>query len=54
MEPTLAGLRMWPIRRFERYLIFYRQIPEGIEIVRLLHAARDLEILFEKEERELE
>lgn len=29
------------------YLIFYRQIENGIEILRILHGARDLEALFE-------
>ncbi len=29
------------------YLIFYRPIEEGIEIVRISHGARDIETLFE-------
>ena len=29
-----------------RYVIFYRPIPDGIEIVRVLHGARDLEASF--------
>jgi toxin ParE1/3/4 len=29
------------------YLIFYRQIEDGIEIVRISHGARDIETLFE-------
>lgn len=31
------------------YLILYRQIDEGIEIIRILHGARDIEALFEKQ-----
>ena len=37
----LAGLRMLRIPKFEKYLIFYRPVPEGTEIIRVLHAARD-------------
>jgi toxin ParE1/3/4 len=29
-----------------RYVIFYRPVPDGIEIVRVLHGARDLEAIF--------
>ncbi|ODT98530.1 MAG: hypothetical protein ABS79_05725 [Planctomycetes bacterium SCN 63-9] len=29
------------------YAIFYRPIPEGIEIIRIIHGARDLPNLFE-------
>lgn len=25
-----------------RYVIFYRQVPEGVEILRVLHSARDV------------
>jgi toxin ParE1/3/4 len=42
-----AGVRSWPVKGFERILIFYRPIPDGIEIIRILHGARDLEKLFE-------
>lgn len=42
-NPALAGLRMWSVRGFPRHVIFYRPLPDGIEIVRVLHAARDLE-----------
>ena len=42
----LAGLRAWQVRGFENYLIFYRPIEHGIEIVRVLHAARDIAAIF--------
>jgi toxin ParE1/3/4 len=44
--PAAAGLRMWPIHGFEKHIIFYGTNPTGIEVVRVLHAARDLEALF--------
>jgi toxin ParE1/3/4 len=45
-HPALAGLRLWSIRDFKRYVILYRPIPDGIEVVRVVHGARDLESLF--------
>jgi len=38
-----ADLRYLPTGN---YLIFYRQIPEGTEIVRVLHGARNIEAIF--------
>ncbi|BAC91446.1 type II toxin-antitoxin system RelE/ParE family toxin [Gloeobacter violaceus] len=29
-----------------RYVLFYRPLPDGIELVRVLHGARDLDALF--------
>ncbi len=34
-------IRFWPVPHFQNYLIFYRPINDGVEIVRVLHAARD-------------
>jgi toxin ParE1/3/4 len=34
-------LRMWRVRGFERYLIFYRPIDAGVQIERVIHAAQD-------------
>jgi toxin ParE1/3/4 len=42
-----AGIRVWPVRRFKRYLVFYRSEAKGIDVVRVLHAARDWQALFE-------
>jgi toxin ParE1/3/4 len=38
----IEGLRMWRMRGFDRHLIFYRPTAEGIEVIRVLHASRDL------------
>ena len=48
-DPELSGLRMWPIRGFEKHLIFYRQIPDGLEIVRVLHSARNIQAILGEE-----
>src|SRR6266705_2528463 len=40
---TSEQLRMWLSPAFRNYLIFYRQLPDGVEIVRVLHGARDIQ-----------
>jgi toxin ParE1/3/4 len=42
-EEVAAGLRSFPM---DRYLVFYRPIEDGIEIVRVLHASRDIDNIF--------
>jgi toxin ParE1/3/4 len=37
------GLRSFPVGR---YVVFYRVIPAGVEIVRVLHGSRDLNAIF--------
>jgi toxin ParE1/3/4 len=48
-NPRLAGLRVWRIEGFEKHLIFYRAADDGIEIVRILHGARDIDAVLETE-----
>lgn len=40
-HPALASIRKWRINDFENHLIFYIPQPDGVTIVRVLHAARD-------------
>ena len=35
------GLRVWPVRRFS-YLVFYIPHADRIDVLRILHAARDV------------
>jgi toxin ParE1/3/4 len=42
LNPALKGLRMFPVHDFARHLIFYRPIEDGIELIRVLHASRDI------------
>lgn len=46
-DPRLAGLRRRRVPRFANYLIFYRVTEEAIQIIRVLHGARDIERLLE-------
>jgi toxin ParE1/3/4 len=45
-NPALAGMRWHSVKGFRRYLIFYIPRSDGIEIVRVLHGARDLDAIF--------
>ena len=38
-----AGMRSFP---FERYIIFYAPVDGGIDVVRVLHSARDVDTPF--------
>lgn len=43
-SPELEGLRCWPLGgRFSNYLILYLERDFGVEILRVLHAARDVD-----------
>ncbi len=46
----LQGLRRWPVPGFENYLVFYRLAGDWVEIVRVLHGARDIDALLGAEE----
>ncbi len=46
-NPRLAELRVWPVAGFEKHLIFYRPVVEGIEIVRVVHGPRDIDGVLE-------
>ena len=47
-NPNLAGIRQQAINGFKNYLVFYRLTNSGVEILRVIHGARDiLEILDE-------
>ena len=39
-------LRMWPVKGFDSYLIFYLANDDSVELVRLLHGSRDINEVF--------
>jgi toxin ParE1/3/4 len=45
-NPRYAYVRIWRVKGFERYLIFYRPLNDGIEVLRVIHGARNVEELF--------
>ena len=46
-SPAAMGMRVWRVDGFERYLILYRSVEHRIDIVRVLHTARDFPTLFQ-------
>ena len=42
-HPNLIDVRQQAIKGFRRYLIFYRLIDSEVEILRVIHGARDIE-----------
>lgn len=45
-DDLARGLRSFPV---EKYLIFYRSVKDGIEIVRVLHGSRNIEKIFSEQ-----
>jgi toxin ParE1/3/4 len=44
-RPDLRHMRRWPVKGFENWLIFYLARRDGVEIVHVMHSARDIESL---------
>ncbi len=45
LSPHCRDLRFRLLRSFPHHLIFYRPVESGIEVVRILHSARDIGLL---------
>jgi len=41
------NLRRWPVKGFENWLIFYLPTDEGIDVVRVIHGARNIAALLD-------
>jgi toxin ParE1/3/4 len=46
----LEGLRIFPVSDLKNYVVYYREHPQGIEIVRILHAHMDKQRQLEPKE----
>jgi plasmid stabilization system protein ParE len=51
-HPDLKALRVFHVSGFEKMLILYRPLPDGIEILRVVHGSRNLPALLRREGRE--
>ncbi len=49
-SPELADVRRWFIPGFDKYLIFYRPIKGGIEILRVLHGMQNIDAIVDPDE----
>jgi toxin ParE1/3/4 len=47
-KPMTRRLRRWQVKDFESWLIFYQAKRDGVEIVHVLHGARDIESLLDE------
>src|SRR5688572_3555783 len=45
-DPSLAGVRRRLVKGIKRYMIYYRPTDDGIEVLRVLHTARDVGSIF--------
>ena len=36
-SPEASGVRMWSIHGFQNYIIFYRPLEDGIDVVRVIY-----------------
>ncbi len=46
-SPDIQKMRRWPVPRFANYLVYYRMYEGNVDIVRILHGARDVRVLLE-------
>ena len=44
-HPSLRSLRLFRVKGFEKILVLYLPMLDGLEIVRLFHGSRDLQVL---------
>ena len=51
-NPSLSGLRSWPVRGFPAMRIYYIHSGGDLRIVRILHGKRDINPLLEEETAE--
>ncbi len=45
-DKRFQNVRMWRVKGYEKYLIFYQVTENTIEVIRVLHGSRDIEELF--------
>lgn len=48
-NPELGNIRQQAVKGFKKYLVFYRPTDLGVEILRVIHGARDIEAILEEE-----
>lgn len=48
-NPELHGIRRLTVTGFENWLLFYRDSEDRIDVIRVLHGARDIAAIFEED-----
>ena len=49
-SPEAADIRMRSIGGFENYVVFYRPLGNGVDVIRVIHGARDIRAIFSDDE----
>ena len=44
-QSALEGVHLHPVKGFEKYLLLYVPTQDGIELIRVYHAARDVDAI---------
>ncbi len=50
LAPEIPDLRQWRIKGFAEYLVFYRPLADGVEIIRVLHGKQNIPTILSDEE----
>jgi toxin ParE1/3/4 len=48
-NPALQGLRVWPVKEFDEFPIFYVVQADTLRVIRVLHGKRDIDRILKKE-----
>jgi toxin ParE1/3/4 len=48
-NPALKGLRVWPVKEFDEFLICYVVEGDTLRVIRILHGKRDIQRILNKE-----
>ena len=48
-NPEMEGVRIWRVNGFPNHLIFYRQQGDMLQILRVIHGARDYDTMFSED-----
>jgi len=49
-NPKTKGMRVWQVSSFSNYLIFYRPKGDTLQVLRVIHGARDYMTIFENDQ----
>ena len=48
-HPDLGSLRVFRVTGFEKMLILYRPLPDGVDVLRIVHGSRNIQALLRRE-----
>jgi toxin ParE1/3/4 len=53
IHPQLGTIRAWQVPEFQYMYIYYQEIPDGIRVIRILDARRNLRRIFSSPRRKM-